>query len=446
MAPICGYLGKDAKAKAVKMLLASKYQGNRKIWENQGMAIAQISPEIESPGFALDGSFYEGDIDINTNINIIKSLDNFKDSLQRVNGDYALATIKEGKLLIARDPVGVKPLYYGFDTTEFAFASEKAMLRALAIKDIKTLTPGSILIYDEEIEIIEERIFEQATLIQDEKQAFELLKKALNRAIEIRLRKLKNAGILFSGGIDSSLLAFKIPSAKLYVTGIAGSHDLEQARLSARALGMEDKLRVVEIKLDEIEAQIPEVINIIENSSPMQVELGLALSFAMQAMKKEGILVAVSGQGSDELFAGYRRYTDILNKQGEAALQSELFKNIKNIARENLERDVAIANANSLELIMPFLDKDLINLVLSFDPKLKIKVCENGKGGIAKYILRKVAEEFIPREIAWRDKKSMQYGSGMHVALKTIARKNGFSGKMGVERYLACIEEGVKKW
>lgn len=440
MGPICGCVGKDPKAKTVKMLLASRYQGARKLWESNEIAIAQISPELEAQGFAVDGSFYEGDFNININ-----SQQDLKDSLAKINGDYALAIAIEEKLLLARDPVGVKPLYYGFDSTGFAFASERAMLRALAIKDIKTLSPGGILIYDEEIEIFEDRIPKLAALVQDEKQAFELLKSALDRAIAIRLKKLMNAGILFSGGIDSSLLAFKIPSAKLYVTGITGSHDLEQSRESARALGMEERLRVVEIKLDEIEAQIPEVIRIIENSSPMQVELGLVFFFAMQAMKDEGVKVAVSGQGSDELFAGYRRYIDILNKQGEAALQSELLKNIQNIASENLERDAAIGNANSLELVMPFLDKELINLVLSFDPKLKIKA-RNCKSYIAKYILRKVAEEFIPREIAWKDKKSMQYGSGMHAALKAIARKNGFSGKMGVKRYLACIEEGVKRW
>jgi asparagine synthase (glutamine-hydrolysing) len=433
MGPICGCTGNEPKAKIFRMLSASRYQGARKLWESHGIAIAQISPELELQGFAVDGSFYQGNISFN-------SIGEVKDSLLKVNGDYALAMASDGKLLIARDPVGVKPLYYGFDSDGFAFASEKAMLRALAIKDIKTLAPGSILICGEEIEVIEEKIFQKQELIQDEKLAFELLKSALNGAIEIRLRKMMNAGILFSGGIDSSLLAFKIPNAKLYVTGIAGSHDLEQAKLSAIALELEEKLRIVEVKLEEIEAQIATVINIIESITPMQVELALVLYFAMQAMNKDGIKVAISGQGSDELFAGYKRYIDILNKKGEAALESELFKNIENIASENLERDAAIANANSLELIMPFLDKNLISLALKLDPKLKIRARENGKSYITKYILRKVAEEFIPQEIAWKNKKSMQYGSGMHAALKAIARKNGFSGKMGVKRYLASIE------
>ncbi len=431
MGPICGYVGKQASAKAIKMLSASRYQGVKKQWTSNGIAIAQIAPELELQGFAIDGCFYQG----------MLNFSDLKGSLARVNGDYALAVASEGKLLLARDPVGVKPLYYGFDIDGFAFSSDKKMLRAL-IKDIKTLPPGGMLIYGEGIEVIEDGIFQKQEIIEDEKQALESLKSTLDRAIEIRIKKMRNAGILFSGGVDSSLLAFKIPSARLYVAGIAGSHDIEQARVSARVLGMEEKLRVAEVKLEEVEARIPEVIGIIESLNPMQVELGLAFFFAMQAMNEEGIKVAISGQGSDELFAGYRRYIDILNKQGEAALQSELFKNIKNIASENLERDAAVANANSLELIMPFLDRNLISLALSFHPKLKIRARNDSKGYITKYILRKVAEEYIP-EIAWRDKKSLQYGSGMHGALKAIARKNGFTGKMGVGRYLAYIG-GVK--
>lgn len=444
MGPICGYAGEKSREKVEIMLSASRYRGARKLWQNQGIAIGQVSPELELQlSIACDGRFYSEDI------KFLEKADHIaiKEILPKVNGDYALAIAGEEKILLARDPIGARALYYGFDRDGkgFAFASEKAMLRAIAIarEDIRSLPPGSILTCGEREELnFREKIFQQGEkLIEDETQAINLLRSALERAIQIRVKALMNKkmGILFSGGIDSSTLASKVRDAKLYVAGIPGSHDLEQARLSARALGLAGKMRVIEIDFNEIEAHVPEVISIIENANPMDVELGLTLFFATRAMSEDGIQVAISGQGSDELFGGYTRYATILKEQGENAMQNALLNNVKNIAVENLERDLAIAAGNSLEMVMPYLDKDLITLVLGFNPKLKIRARENAKGYMGKYVLRKLAEEFIPGKIAWKDKKAMQYGSGMHAALKAIARKNGFTGAMGVGRYLASI-------
>ncbi len=445
MGSICGYAGNESREKAEKMLSASQYCGKGKIWHTKGIAMAQISPESELQGFACDGRFYDGDVRAFKNV---QSTEDLKAVLLKSNGDYALAIVIEDKLLLARDPIGTRSLYYGFDNEGFAFAAEKAMLRALAIKDVKVLNPGNILIDDKKpVDFRGEILREEEKLIEDEALALSLLRNALDRAIKIRVKALSNKkmGVLFSGGVDSSTLASKIPEANLYVAGISGSHDLEQARKSAKAMGVEGKLRAIEIDLREVEERILDIISIIETANPMDVEMGLTLFFAGVAMSEDGIEVAISGQGSDELFGGYRKYAATLRDHGAVALQQELKGNIMNIASENLERDVAVSAANFIELVTPYLDIDLIKLVLSFDPKLKIRARENAKSYIGKYILRKLAGEFLPGEIAWKDKKAMQYGSGIHAALKAIASKNGFTGAIRSRRYLASIANKDKR-
>jgi asparagine synthase (glutamine-hydrolysing) len=159
------------------------------------------------------------------------------------------------------------------------------------------------------------------------------------------------------------------------------------------------------------------------------VSIALPLYFASKYANSDGLRVILSGQGADELFAGYKRYESLTPYGLEKALRTDL----DNIARNNLERDDAVTMANSVELRVPYLDTKVIELALSISPELKIHK------GIRKYILRRAASKILPDELAWKEKKAAQYSSGIYSAMEKLARKNGF-GK-ALRNYLVNLME-----
>ena len=116
-------------------------------------------------------------------------------------------------------------------------------------------------------------------------------------------------------------------------------------------------------------------------------------------------------------------------------LEAALRKDLDNIAGHNLERDDAVTMANSVELRVPFLDRDVVGIVLGIAPELKIR------NGIRKYILRRAAEAILPDELVWKEKKAAQYSSGIYSALSKLARKKGYRGEGFLEKYLNQLEK-----
>ncbi|HII91821.1 MAG TPA: asparagine synthetase B [Methanosarcina sp.] len=371
--------------------------------------------------------------------------------LSRVNGDYALAYTLDNELVLARDTVGVKPLFYCIEkeveNTKVTFASEKKAFSSQS-SCIKPFPPGRIMALN-----INDRRLEEKSLaieppqerISEEYEAASRLKAALEKAVEIRLTK--TAGIAFSGGIDSTFLAALAksidPSISLYAVGLPNSHDLTQAQRAAEVAGMKDSLRTHLLSPEEIEDAIPDVIYSTESTDPMKIAIGLPLYFVAKTAKEDGKRVLLTGQGADELFGGYSRHEDFL-EQGPEVLDREIYSDIQNISVINLERDDMVTMANSMELRVPFLDKEVIKTGLAISPELKILK----KDGlyIRKYILRKAAEGLLPSELLWKEKKAIQYGTGVQKVLDKFARDAGFSKKEGshIEKYLKqiAVDEG----
>ncbi len=367
-------------------------------------------------------------------------------ALSRVNGDYALAYALDKELILARDPVGVKPLFYflekDLDKTKIAFASEKKAFSGQKT-NLMTFPLGSVMALNThngrlemkslEIEPPEERISE-------EHEAASRLKATLKKAVETRLTK--TVGIAFSGGIDSTFLAALAKSIddsiSLYAVGLPNSHDLIQAEYAAEAAGMRGSLKIHLLSPEEIEAAIPNVIYSTESTNPMKIAIGLPLYFVAKTAKEDGKRVLLTGQGADELFGGYNRHEDFLD-QGPEVLDREIHSDIKKISTVNLERDDMVTMANSVELRVPFLDKEVIKTGLAISPELK--VLKRDGLYIRKYILRKAADGLLPSELVWKEKKAIQYGTGVQKVLDKLARDAGFSKKEGnhIEKYLKQI-------
>jgi asparagine synthase (glutamine-hydrolysing) len=258
----------------------------------------------------------------------------------------------------------------------------------------------------------------------------------------VELRLTPGSGIAFSGGIDSTFLAALAkeinPDIPLYAVGLPDSHDIIQAEKAAETIGMKASLRIHLLSLKVIEDAVPNVIYATESVDPMKISIGIPLYFAAKTAKEDGKRVLLTGQGADELFGGYKRHEGLL-EQGPEVLDREIYSDLRNISVINLERDDMVTMANSVELRVPFLDKEVIKTGLAISPKLK--VLKRGGFYTRKYILRKAAEDLLPQELLWKEKKAMQYGTGVQKMLDTLARDAGFSKREGnhIEKYLRQV-------
>lgn len=349
-------------------------------------------------------------------------------AIQELDGDYAFAYAEDGKLHLARDPAGVKPLYYSTGAG-FAFASEKKALYAIGMNEIRTLKPGYLLTYSAG-KIVEKRIacFTSGEPITDDNTASKILYNGLEKAV--KKRRYMPSALAFSGGLDSSIIAALCPEAELYSVGMTGSHDIQQTKRAAQLLGMEDKLHLHELTIADVELALPDVIKAIGSCDPLKVSIAMPLFFASKDAHNDGIRVMLSGQGADELFAGYKRYESMKPDELELALR----KDLENIAENNLERDDAVTMANAVELRVPYLDRDVVELALRIAPELKVR------NGIRKYILRQAARDILPHELVLKEKKAAQYSSGIYSALEKLAKKNGYRGGQAVGRYLEDLK------
>jgi asparagine synthase (glutamine-hydrolysing) len=453
MCGIAGAAGKDTEASVQRMLEAIKHRGPDGINMfslgdiTLGSVLLKITGDRSQPIHNMGAFTYNGEIynfreiakkrDIRTDSDsellfyMIESI-GIEATLGELDGDYAFAFASEGKIQLARDPAGVKPLYYGRSKEHFAFASEKKALSAIGITEISSLKPGHMLTYCDGM-FIEKKVtgFVRGERIIDENLAFDALFNAIEQALKKRV--YSPCAIAFSGGLDSSLIAALYPEAELYSVGMAGSHDIIQTKKTAVLLGMENKLHLQELTLDDVVTALPDVIRAIESTEPQKVSIAMPLFFASKNAHDDGLRVMLSGQGADELFAGYKRYESL----GPDELENALLVDLDNIAMNNIERDDAASMANAVELRVPYLDREVVELALRIAPELKIK------NGVRKHILRLAARKSLPDELAFKEKKAAQYSSGIYSAIEKLARKNGFKGERVAGRYLEFIKETV---
>jgi asparagine synthase (glutamine-hydrolysing) len=233
------------------------------------------------------------------------------------------------------------------------------------------------------------------------------LEAAISKAVSLR----SDEGVCaLSGGVDSSLVA-ALARLPCLVVGTARSHDIVQAEKAARAMGLECAVMVILPR--EIEDALLAVLPVIPEKGPVDVAIAVTQYFIARTAKELGHTRVLTGQGADELFGGYARYLEVED------VELQLEKDFGTLSLQG-SRDQAVAGLHGTCLSMPYLDLRVI--------KAARKLPDRGKvtGGVRKRALREVAARFIPPEIAWYEKKAMQYGSGVDKEIRVLARKNGF--------------------
>jgi asparagine synthase (glutamine-hydrolysing) len=370
-----------------------------------------------------------------------------KKTVAELDGVYAIVIKDEvtGTISLVRDKIGVRQIYYGENNSFIGFASERKALWKVGIKEpTKRVLPGHAIIITansllQEFKVAHPPIHSSKIAYKTMASAVNAYEKCLLASMKKRTQDFDRVGIIFSGGIDSVIIAWlakkMVREVTCYTGGVKDSSDVAFARHIAKKLNL--KLRVNELSQDEVEQIIPEVIDVIEDTNAGQVEVAVPVYAAIKLAHEDGIKVMFTGQGADELFGGYSWYTKVVEKEGYQKLRDHMTEDLLLLYRETLEREDKITMAHSIEMREPFLDMSIIRVSMQIDMKLNVK---SGDDVFGKHVHRKLAQKLgISRNIAYRIKEAAQHGSGMHGVFDAIARKHGFDETTISTRYLDIL-------
>jgi asparagine synthase (glutamine-hydrolysing) len=221
----------------------------------------------------------------------------------------------------------------------------------------------------------------------------EQLRSKLKEAVE----RSKADGILLSGGLDTGILAFVARPSIGFTVALKGSpaSDLVYSEKIAKLLGIKHKK--MEFTTEEALATLPEVIKILKTFD-LAMPNDLSIYFALKLARENRISSVMTGDGADELFAGYSYMAELPPK--------DMGRYIRRLSQNWYFSAGYLGRALDIEIKQPFLDEDFVRFALEISPELKVK------DGVGKYILRRSFEDLIPREIVWRRKEPIEYGSG----------------------------------
>ena len=255
--------------------------------------------------------------------------------------------------------------------------------------------------------------FSPADLEIDPALETERLVDALRSQVFRQLRR-KGAVVGLSGGVDSSIIAAvarrNMDTLHTFTVGVEGSRDLEAARTVARHLDTIHHEYV--LTADDLRKKLPEIIYYLESFDRDLVRSAIPCYFTSR-LAADYVKVILTGEGADELFAGYTYYKGIIDPD---LLGQELRRSVQSLHNINLQRVDRMTMAHSIEGRVPFLDLQMILLGQRIPPRLKL----SGDGGQEKWILRKAFEDLLPHEILWREKEQFDEGSGTVDLLESV--------------------------
>lgn len=219
----------------------------------------------------------------------------------------------------------------------------------------------------------------------------------LTKEIARAVHENKGAGLLLSGGLDSSIIAYHAPRARAVTVSLDGQgEDRLYAALIARHLGLD--WHPVNVTAAEAIAALPGVIKVLKIFDPA-LPNDMAAHFGIKAARELGCVSVMTGDGGDELFAGY-----------DYMLELDLKEYIPKIARTMSFSSATLGKALGVEVKQPYLDKRFVEFAVGIDPALKVEKTSGATWG--KSILRRAYMGLLPESILWRRKTPLELGSG----------------------------------
>jgi asparagine synthase (glutamine-hydrolysing) len=346
------------------------------------------------------------------------------DFVSALNGIFAFA-LWDGtarRYLIARDPIGVCPLYWGHDVHgRLCVASEMKALVGVCV-DVAEFPPGHV--YDSASGALRRyycKPWRDYAATRGRAVASADLRHAFERAVHRQLMTDVPYGVLLSGGLDSSLVAacaahfarMRVedndrseawwPRLHSFAIGLEGSPDLAAARIAADALGTVHHgfVYTFEEGLDAL----PEVIRHLETYDVTTIRAATPMYLLARRIKAMGVKMVLSGEGSDEIFGGYLYFHKAPSAE---AFHEETVRKLDALHSYDCLRANKAMLAWGVEARVPFLDLEFIDVAMGMDAAHKMA----GNGRIEKAVLREAFDGALPREILWRQKEQFSDGVG----------------------------------
>ncbi len=346
-----------------------------------------------------------------------------------LDGDFAFVVIDGDKFIAGRDPIGVKPLYYGKDKEGNLYFSSEMKSLADQCVSFEAFPPGYY--YTGETGLVQyyKPKYHDYTKATDPAD-LKVLRDALTDATRKRLMSDVPLGVLLSGGLDSSLIS-SITMKLLRGTGkelhsfsvglSADSPDVKAARKVADFIGT--KHHEVYFSIEEGLAAIEKLIWHLESYDVTTIRASTPMYFLSKAITEKGIKVVLSGEGADEIFGGYLYFH---NAPSTEDFQKETIRRVGLLSTADCLRADKSTMAWGLEARVPFLDRHFLDAVMTMDPAAKRPDKANGKP--EKYILRSAFDDkndpYLPTDILWRQKEQFSDGVGYSWIDSLIAHCN----------------------
>jgi asparagine synthase (glutamine-hydrolysing) len=352
--------------------------------------------------------------------------------LERLDGPFALAILDGDELLLARDSMGQAPLYYGLVEDRLCFASEMKALQ-IATDDINVFPPGHVLqARQRRISLAPYRPRQAAFAADtDPEEIAAQLRMRLEGAVERRISDVDSLGVWLSGGLDSSAMAalacqLRNSHVRAFSAGMAGAPDLTYARETVAFLGIEHHECIYTVN-DMLEA-LPRVIYYLESFDAPLVRSSVA-NYLVAKLASRHVRVVLSGEGGDELFAGYS-YLKSEPAEGLPQALAQAQAALHNTALQRVDRSAA---AHGTRARTCFLDPEVVAYANAIPARWKIY----GEEKIEKWILRKALEGGLPESVLWRSKEKFWSGAGVADRLEEIAEIRISDEEFSKERQIA---------
>ncbi len=379
--------------------------------------------------------------------------------LEELNGIFAFALYDREKdcYFIARDHIGIIPLYMGWDQYgNFYVASELKALEGVCNK-IQEFLPGHYLYSrDGVMKKWYTRDWMDYSAVENNSTSIEDLRSELEASVHRQLMSDVPYGVLLSGGLDSSVVSAVAkkfapkrietddvseawwPQLHSFAVGLTGSPDLAAARKVADHIGTVH--HEINFTVEEGIDAIRDVIYHIETYDVTTVRASTPMYLLARVIKSMGVKMVLSGEGADEIFGGYLYFHKAPNPK---ALHEETVRKLSKLHLYDCLRANKSLCAWGVEGRVPFLDKEFMDVAMRLNPRDKMI----SKDRIEKWVLRKAFEDYLPASVAWRQKEQFSDGVGYNWidSLKALTSKEVSDEQLANAKYRFPINPPMSK-
>ncbi len=421
------YCGDKAILAHERLAIVDPQSGQQPLYSKDGKLVLAVNGEIYNHQSIRDRQAGTYEFLTKSDCEVILSLYREKgiNFIEDLNGIFAFALydIENDVYLIARDHEGIIPLYMGWDHNgTFYVASEMKALEGFC-ETIKSFPPGQYFYSkDGELKTWYKRDWMEYDAVKDNTSNIDELRSALESAVKRQLMTDVPYGVLLSGGLDSSIvsaIAKKFASQRVesgdklgawwpqlhsFAVGLKGAPDLLAAKKVADHIGTVH--HEINFTVQEGLDAVRDVIYHIETYDVTTVRASTPMYLLARVIKSMGIKMVLSGEGADEIFGGYLYFHKAPNAE---ELHKETVRKLSKLHMYDCLRANKSLSAWGVEGRVPFLDKEFMDVAMRLNPKDKLS---GTVGKIEKWILRKAFEDYLPEEVAWRQKEQFSDGVG----------------------------------